>query len=77
VIRDILFGLPISYLLALANKFTITSLGYEKLMRCSGGIFVNRILFITVNLCLIYGWATQLGEKVKQEERERLDRDIN
>jgi hypothetical protein len=78
VIWDITFGLPISYLIALLNKSLLTLLGYEKLMRCPSGIFVNRMLMVIVNLWLVVGWAVQLIEeergkriKARGEEIER------
>jgi hypothetical protein len=78
VIWDIAFGLPISYAIALFNKSLLTHLGYENLMRCPSGIFVNRILMVFVNLWLVVGWAIQLieeerGKRIKKrgEEIER------
>ena len=41
-------------------------MGYEKLMRCPGGIFANRCLFIMVNMIIVLSWTVQL----MQEERK-------
>jgi hypothetical protein len=39
-------------------------------MRCPSGIFVNRMLMVIVNLWLVVGWAVQLIEEQRREERE-------
>ncbi|PSS13145.1 hypothetical protein M430DRAFT_21054 [Amorphotheca resinae ATCC 22711] len=74
VLWDLLLGLPISYVLTLANKRIIQYLGYEKIMRCPSGILFSRCLFVTLNTVLLLAWAVQLAQE--DEENVRIEREI-
>jgi hypothetical protein len=65
---DLLIGLPVSYILTLANKRIFQYLGYEKFMRSPGGVLFSRLLFVGLNMAMVLTWVMQLV----QEQREVL-----
>ena len=48
-------------------------MGYEKLMRCPGGIFANRCLFIMVNMIIVLSWTVQL---MQEERKASVEKEI-
>jgi len=45
-------------------------------MRCPSGIMFSRVLFVVVNMALVWAWACQLVEVRKERERERVESEI-
>lgn len=73
VIWDLLFGIPFSLLIALANKAFMQWLGYEKIMGCPSGILASRVIMIAINLFIIWDWRKQL---IQEENEGRIKAEV-
>ncbi|KUJ21993.1 uncharacterized protein LY89DRAFT_715000 [Mollisia scopiformis] len=73
ILYNTLIAIPFSYFIAALNKKIFQLLGYEKIMRCPSGILGTKILFVAVNLLLIWVWVVE-GEREEGERRERIAR---
>ncbi|KAK0125558.1 hypothetical protein ONS95_000435 [Cadophora gregata] len=73
IIYNFIFALPLSYALTLFNKYIISYVGYEKIMRCPSGIFFSRLLFVAVNMWLVVAWGIQLEREAWQRKGKRVE----
>ena len=47
--------------MTVTHKLIIQFLGFDSIMRSSGGVLFSRLLFIVVNMLLVASWAQQLA----------------
>ncbi|KAH7342617.1 hypothetical protein BKA65DRAFT_595705 [Rhexocercosporidium sp. MPI-PUGE-AT-0058] len=70
---NFLLALPLAYILTSLSKSIISSIGYEKIMRCPSGILFSRLLFVALNMWLLVGWGLQLEKEARDRKEKRLE----